>query len=492
LNPQDLIKVIRTRWLTVVSTAGITLFGAVAYTLIQTPIYEASTRLFVSTSLGISANDMYQGNRLSQERVLSYTLLIMGTTLAERAIDRLNLDMDAETLKENITAKAKPNTVLIELSVLDKSPVQARDIANALSDEFVSMVGELETPNPGARPDARVVIEQRAKIPSEPVAPRPVLNIALGAFIGGLLGVGLALLRETLDNTVKNRDTLEAISGTGLVGVLPLDKTRRLKPALSFDSDNSPSAEAYRKLRTNLQFLSVDNPPRLILVTSSTPNEGKSTSAINIALALAEADNNVLLIDGDMRRPSLHKYLSLVGSVGFSTVLSGGASLDDVLQKTQFPRLTVLTAGSIPPNPSELLGSLAAKKILGELRDRFDYAIIDSSPLLAVTDGAILAAEVDGTILLVRAGKTKRDQLAHSVKMLTDVGATILGAVLSFVSPSGSSGYGYGYGYGYYSYSYGSTGAEGGDDHSRAKTHSETSDGSIQGDKSASHDDRSS
>ena len=164
-----------------------------------------------------------------------------------------------------------------------------------------------------------------------------------------------------------------------------------------------------------MQFLAVDNPPRVIVVTSSMPSEGKTTTAINIALALAEAEHNVVLVDGDMRRPKLDKYLDLVGSVGFSTVLSGRASLDEVLQKTRFPGLTVLTSGAVPPNPSELLGSLAAKKVLSELRAQFDYVIVDSSPLLAVTDAAILAADSDGVLIMARFGQTKREQLAHAV-----------------------------------------------------------------------------
>ena len=213
-----------------------------------------------------------------------------------------------------------------------------------------------------------------------------------------LLGIGLAVLRDLLDNTVKDRQTLEEITGAGIVGSIPLDKERRKQPAISFESDNSAIAEAFRKLRTNLQFLAVDNPPRVIVVTSSMPNEGKSTTAINIALALAEAEHNVVLVDGDMRRPMLDKYLDLVGPVGFSTVLSGGASLDEALQKTRFPGLTVLTSGAVPPNPSELLGSLAAKKLLSEMRAQFDYVIVDSSPLLAVTDAAILAAGADGVL----------------------------------------------------------------------------------------------
>jgi receptor protein-tyrosine kinase len=174
---------------------------------------------------------------------------------------------------------------------------------------------------------------------------------------------------------------------------------------------------------------------------------------INIALALAEAEHNVVVVDGDLRRPRLGKYLDLVGSVGFSTILSGGAPLDDVLQKTKFSNLTALTSGPIPPNPSELLGSLAAKKMFSDLRKKFDYVIVDSSPLLAVTDGAILAAEADGAIVAVRAGKTKRDQLAHGIGMLRDVDAKLLGAVLTMLPTRGSGSYSYNYYY--YGGSYG-------------------------------------
>lgn len=386
----------------------------------------------MSTSAGSSLNDLYQGGRFSQDRVLSYTELLMGDTLAQRTIDKLGLNATAASLKGRIKATAKPDTVLIDVSALDESPIRARDIANALSDEFVVLVAELETPPDGRRqPDARVIVEQRASIPTGPVVPKPKRNLALGLVAGLLLGVGLAVARDRLDNTVKDRATLENITGVGVVGSIPLDKERRTAPAISFDNDKSTTAEAFRKLRTNLQFISVDHPPRLIVVTSSAPREGKSTTAINIALALAEAEHEVVLVDGDMRRPTLHKYLGLLGAVGFSTVLSGRIPLQQALQSTKYPRLTVLAAGVIPPNPSELLASLAAKNALNELRSHFDYVIVDSSPLLAVTDGAILAANADGALMMVRHGETKREQVAQAFGSLANVGASLLGAVLT-------------------------------------------------------------
>ncbi|WP_319453722.1 MULTISPECIES: polysaccharide biosynthesis tyrosine autokinase [unclassified Mycobacterium] len=435
MSLQSFIKLLRSRWVTVCLTILVAVLGSVAVTLLTTPLYQASTRLFVSTSTGgASASDLYQGNRLSQERVLSYTELLMGETLAQRTVDKLGLEISSQALQQNVKASAKLDTVLITVAVLDQSPIRARDVANTLSDEFVAMVRELETPA-GGRADARVVVEQRASIPGYPVVPKPLRNIVIGLVLGTALGIGLAVLRDALDNTVKDRQTLEELTRVGIVGSIPLDKERRNKPAIAFDTDNSAIAEAFRKLRTNLQFLAVDNPPRVIVVTSSMPNEGKSTTAINIALALAEAEHNVVLVDGDMRRPMLDKYLDLVGSVGFSTVLSGRATLSEVLQKTRFPGLTVLTAGTVPPNPSELLGSLAAKKVLSEMRAQFDYVIVDSSPLLAVTDAAVLAANADGVLIMARFGQTKHDQLAQALGNLEDVGASVLGAVFT-MTPS--------------------------------------------------------
>lgn len=439
------LKLLRSRWITVCVTTLLAVLAGVAITLLTTPLYQASTRLFVSTTSGASASELYQGNRLSQDRVFSYSEILTGETLAQRTIDKLGLAMSPEALQKHVTASAKPNTVLIRVEVLDESAVRARDIANALSDEFVVMVRELETPPDGTSPNARVVVEKRASIPNNPVIPKTARNIGAGLALGVMLGICLAVLRELLDNTVKDRQTLEEITGVGLVGTIPLDKARRTEPAISFDKDNSTIAESFRKVRTNLQFLAVDNPPRVIVVTSSMPNEGKSVTAINIALALAEAEHDVALIDGDLRRPMLDKYLGLIGSVGFSTVLSGAASLSDVLQKTRFPGLTVLTSGAVPPNPSELLGSLAAEKVLSEMRANFDYVIVDSSPLLAVTDAAILATNSDGALIVARFGQTKREQLAHVVGNLRDVGAPLLGAIFAMAPSRGSASYSYSY-----------------------------------------------
>ena len=441
MNLQNILRILRTRWIPIAAAIVVAMLGTVIITATTTPLYKSSTRLFVSTYAGTSLTDTYQGNLFSQERINSYTVLLTGEVLAQRTVDALHLDISPQALRKEITARSKAGTVLIDVDILDPSPVRARDIANTLSSEFVAMVKQLETSGDGNLPDTRVVVEQPASVSSSPAVPNLIRNLGLGLVAGVLLGVALAVGLDVVDSTVKKLDDLESITGTSVVGEIPVDKPRRTTPAISFANDNSRIAESFRKLRTNLSFLAVDNPPRVIVVTSSIPNEGKTTTAINLALALAEADNNVLLVDGDMRRSMVQEYLKLDGSVGLSTVLSGAVPLSEALQETTFAGLTVLTAGATPPNPSELLASQAAKKLLAELRGQFDYVIVDSSPLLAVTDGTLLAANADGALLLARYGKTRRDQLTHASEALSNVGAALLGAVFTMTPTRNSSSY---------------------------------------------------
>lgn len=447
MNLQNLLRILRLRWITISVVIALAVLAAVAVTVTTTPLYKSSTRLFISTYAGTSLSDTYQGNLLSQERIASYTILLTGEALAQRTVNALHLDMSTQALRSEITARSKAGTVLLDVDVLDPSPVRARDIANTLSNEFVAMVKDLETPGDGTLPDTRVVVEQPAMISSSPAVPNLVRNLGLGLVAGILLGVTFAVGRDALDNTIKKRTDLDSITGVALVGDIPADKARRAVPAIDFGHENSEIAESFRKLRTNLSFLAVDNPPRVIVVTSSIANEGKSTTAINIALVLAEAENNVLLIDGDMRRPAIQDYLKLNSTVGLSTVLSGRVPISEALQETQFSGLTVLAAGSSPPNPSELLASQAAKKLLAVLRGQFDYVIVDSSPLLAVTDAALLSANSDGALLLARYGTTKRDQLTHAADTLRNVGAVLLGTVLTMASSHDRSPYGDAYYY---------------------------------------------
>jgi receptor protein-tyrosine kinase len=205
LNIQHLARLLRSRWIIIGVTVVVTSAVVVATTLLTTPLYQASTRLFVSTTTGRSASEIYEGTLSSQKRSLSYAKLITGESLAQRTADKLHLDLSADALRQKVRVSASSDTVLIDVSVLDPSPTKARDIANALSDEFVVMVRELETPANGGRPDARVTVQQHASLPTSPVIPRTTRNVVFGLALGLLLGIGLAVLRHRLDSTVKTR-----------------------------------------------------------------------------------------------------------------------------------------------------------------------------------------------------------------------------------------------------------------------------------------------
>ncbi|MDJ0398888.1 polysaccharide biosynthesis tyrosine autokinase [Rhodococcus rhodochrous] len=451
MEVHDYLRILQARWKIVAVTTVVAVLAALGASLLTTPQYEAKTRLFVSTSSGASVQEIYQGNLFSQQRVTSYTELLEGTTLAQRTLDKLGLDdLSAVQLANMVTASSTPDTVLIDTAVTDESPERARDLANALSDEFVVMARELETPEDGGPPTARVVVEQYAATPSSPVTPKTTRNVALGLAVGVLLGIALAVLRDRLDNTVKDRAVVEELAGTGVVGVIPLEKARQEEPAIVFADANSGDAEAYREMRTNLQFLEVDNPPRAIVVTSSLPGEGKTTTAVNLALVLAEAGHSVVLVEADLRRPRVTKYLGSLGDAGLSNVLAHTAALEDVLQPTRFDGMWVLAAGGLPPNPSELLGSAHAREVIEDLRSRFDYVIIDAPPLLPVTDAAILTNIADGALLIARYGKTTREQFARAVGNLRAINAPVLGTILA-MTPTKGRGTAYEYRYYYYS-----------------------------------------
>jgi len=430
LTVQEFAKILRARWKLICGTIAIVVLAAVGYSLLAIPQYQASVRLFVSTPSDGTNTQTYDGGLFAERRVLSYTELLTGDIAAQRTIDKLGLDMTPKELRENIEATVPAETVLIDVTVTDSSPTRARDIANTLADEFVVMAAGLETPELGQPPNARVVVQQRAELPTSPVSSKSKRLLAIAAVMGALLGVVIAVIRDRMDDSVKSSDALETATGVGLLADVPFDEQRRTKPLVLFDSDRSAFANAFRELRINLRFLQIAEGPRVLLVTSAVPAEGKTMTAVNLSLALAEAGHDVVIVDGDLRRPGVAASFGLAGGTGFSDVLGGAASLRESLQATGFAHLTALASGAAPGNPTELLESRAAKDALGELGSQFDYVIVDT-PSLLVKDAAILAASAQGVLIVARSGKTRRKQLADAVHTLTRAGAPLLGSVLT-------------------------------------------------------------
>ncbi|WP_241249850.1 polysaccharide biosynthesis tyrosine autokinase [Rhodococcus sp. X156] len=442
----DYFRILRSRWKLVVAVIAAGVLVALSVSLLTTPKYAATTQLFVSTTGQDNTTSAYQGGLFSQQRVTSYSELIKGREVAQRVVDALRLPVSASDVSSGITVKVVPDTVILQVTVTDPSPERARDVANTLAIVFTQLVSELETPQGGATAATKVTVVQQADLPTMAVSPNTRQNVAFGAVLGLLIGLGLALLRDRLDKTVKSRQEVVDSTGASVVGAIPYDSVRPEQPLVSFGEGHSASAEAFRQVRTNLQFLDVDNPPHVVVVTSALPNEGKTTTALNLAFAIGEAGHRVLLVEADLRRPRLARYLRLVENVGLTNVLSGTAELDDVLQPTSNLTVELLAAGPHPPNPSELLGSSRLQDLLADLRTRYDYIIFDAPPLLPVTDAAVLTVQADGAILVARHGHTERDKLARATENLRSVDGRVLGTILNMV-PVKSNGYDYAYYY---------------------------------------------
>lgn len=426
---QDFTRILRTRWKIICGVFLIAVLGAVGYLLLAAPQYQATTRLFVSTTSDGTNTQTNDGGLFAQRRVLSYTQLLQGGLLAQRTIDKLGLDMTAAELQAEITAVAPTDTVLIDVTVQDSSPTRARDIANTLSDEFVVMAAALETPDLGARPNAQIVVQQRAGVPEDPVSPKKARTLGVAGVVGLLLGVLAALVRDRLDPTVRRPEMVESATGVGVVGEIPVEAGHGDGPVVAFGRDDATVADAFRELRTNLQSLEVEPGPRVLLVASSVAGEGRTTTAVNLALALAEADHSVVVVDTDLRRPRVASCLDVPAEVGVSTVLGGGAELSAALQQTRYAGVSVLAAGEVPANPTEVLGTQRFRNLLEQLSSRFDYVVLDSPPL-EVKDAAILSAAVQGVLLVVRYGHSARKQLAATVATLKRAGAPLVGAVV--------------------------------------------------------------
>jgi len=435
LTVQEFGRILRARWKIICGTIAVVVLAAVGYSLLTIPQYQASVRLFVSTPSDGTNTQTYDGGLFAERRVLSYNELLTGDVLAQRTIDKLGLDMTATELRQEVEASVPAETVLIDVTVTDPSPTRARDIANTLADEFVVMAAALETPELGKPPNARVVVQERAELPGSPLNSKSTRILAIAAVMGALLGVVIAVVRDRMDDSVKSSDAVEMVTGVGVLADVPFDDDRTAKPLTLFDSDRSAFANAFRELRINLRFLQIAEGPRVLVVTSCVPAEGRTMTAVNVSLALADAGHNVVVVDGDLRRPGVAASFGLTGQAGLSDVLRGAASLRESLQETGFARLTALTSGSIPADPTELLESRATEDVLSELGELFDYVIVDS-PSLLVPDGAILAASAQGVLLVARSGKIKRRQLADAIHTLRRAGAPLIGSVLTMTPPN--------------------------------------------------------
>lgn len=409
-----------------------------------TPKYQSTATLFVATQTGTTTAEAYQNDTFSQQRVFSYVALATSDQVASRAVDELKAPISARDLQSKISATAINKTVMLNVGVTDSSPAKAQEYAAAVSDQLVAVVAELETSRRGGTPSAAAVVVDDASYPTAPVNLKLWLRIALGAGGGLVIGLLAALLFGVLDKRLRARDGIESATGSLVMGALPKDPVRPNAAVVDLGGDGL-YAERIRELRTNLRFAvppGSSGPPRIIAVTSPSAGDGRTTTAIDLAAALAESGRLVILVDGDMRHPTLVDRLSLddnarVKSVqhGLSTVLLGEDELSDaVIAQVDLGGHTValLPAGPRPPRPGELWATDRAAGLIEQLGRGFDYVIVDTPPLGSYTDGAIVGALTDGAILLARIGGTTASSLRRAVQTLQSAHVTHLGTVVTF------------------------------------------------------------
>jgi len=447
---RDYLRVLRKQWRLIVLCVLLACGAAALVTMNTPPQYQSSVTFFVSTP-GEDTSTVFSGGVFSQQRVRSYADIVAGPATAAAVAEGLE-GVEADDLEGDITAQAVPDTVLLNATVTAGRPEEALTVARAVGSAVPELLTSLERLDAGTSPIKVTVVEQ-PELPEGASAPRPARNLALAGVLGLLLGVGLAVAREALDNTVKSPDDVRAATGGPVLGLIAFDSGASKRPLIVQDSPRSARAEAFRQLRTNLQFVSVTGSLKSFVITSSVPKEGKSTTACNLALSLTQAGVRVCLVEGDLRRPRVADYLGLEGAIGLTSVLIRQVTLDDALQPWGDGTLEVLPSGPLPPNPSELIASAGMDELLRSLEQRFDLVLVDAPPLLPVTDGALLAALTDGAVLSVRTRTTRREQLTQATAALQAVDAKVLGVVLNMVPTRGPDAYqAYGYGYGYGSY----------------------------------------
>ncbi|MFJ3958962.1 polysaccharide biosynthesis tyrosine autokinase [Arthrobacter sp. NPDC090010] len=459
----DYWKILRAHW---ISVLGITVLGvlvAFGWSLLQPKVYSADASGIVSVGINKDIGTAMAGESYSKSRAKSYLDAAKSRTVAEYVISDLKLkDTTPEQLLARVSAQNPLDTATLKFSAEGSTPESARDLAEAWVRAVGKQVSELENVGGNSQEKSIVVFRSldSAQLPTSPTSPNTKLALVIGLAAGFVVAILYAFLRNVFDRRIRSAVKVEAETGLSVIGTVPFNKNfdnahRIVSSHGGNDLENTRTqdhavAEAIRELRTNLQFMDVDNPPRIIVVSSALPGEGKTTVIANLAQTIAASGQRVVVVDGDLRRPTVAKTFGLLTTIGLTDVLIGRAKLNEVLQSWgETDNLYVLGAGSVPPNPSELLGSNVMHKMLEDLAQHA-IVLIDAPPLLPVTDAAILTARTDGALVVARAGKSTYDELKRALHNLEKVKGRPLGIIINGV-PRKSSG-GDGYGYQYYTY----------------------------------------
>ncbi len=446
MDLRDYALAIRRSWVIIVLSAllGVGVWAGISY--LMPPKYESASQLYLSVRTGGgSIGDLTEGAMYSHQVVNSYVDIITSSIVLDPTVAYLDLDMTGDELAKQVSAESPADSTLINITAVSEDPQEAAAIASTVGVSFQEVMHNILEPETEAGTSPVVVtVTQEPVVPEDPVSPNIPLNLVLGLIMGLAVGVAIAVLRSALDNRLHTVGDVESVTDKPILGAIAYDAKAKGNPMLDLTKSQSRRAEAYRSLRTNLQYINVGAPHHILAVTSSNPHEGKTTTSLNLAAAVAQAKKKVAVVEGDLRNPSFAKYLDIEGGAGLTDVLVGLADAEDVLQQWGDDEFYILPAGRVPPNPSELLGSERMTEVLAELEKRFDYVIIDAPPVLSVTDAAVIGKQAAGMLVVVAAGSTTKHDLDASLQTLETAGVNVFGVVATKLPLKGPQSYRYG------------------------------------------------
>lgn len=430
MDPAQLLEALVRRWPLVLVLALLGGGAGAAHSLLSPPRYEASTTVFFSLEGGETVNELAQGSTYTQSLVQSYAEIarlpvVLGPVAAE-----LGVAGGASALGRVVTVQAPADTSLLQVVAADASPERAAALADAVAEQVAVTTGELA---PSQQDDAGVVqvtTVEAAVVPEEPSSLPLLLEVLLGLAAGALVGLGALVLLEVLTTPVRDRDAVRRLTTAPVLAEVPRDPRADRHPVPTRTRPGDARADAFRVLRTNVRFLQSTDQVRAVVVTAAAPGGGATSTAVNLAATTAELGARVLLVDADLRSPRVGALLGLDAEPGLSAVLDGARPLEDAVQRWGAPGLDVLVAGAPPGDPSSLLASPRAERLLAEVRDAYDLVVLDAPALLGVADAAALAGLADGAVLVVDGRRTTQRTVSAALERLELAGAGVLGVVL--------------------------------------------------------------
>ncbi|MCE1174091.1 MAG: polysaccharide biosynthesis tyrosine autokinase [Propionibacteriales bacterium] len=436
---------LRGRWLLIVLMGLLGTSIALIISAVQAPKYTASADVFVTVTSGQSTGDLAQGSTFSQDQARNFAAVVTKEIVLGPVIKQFGLTITLDDMRKNVEVDVPLNTSVISIKVTDRDPAKAAALANAVANQLSSAVASLTpTVNDVKGAPVRAELIEAAGVPNKPSSPIVPLYAVLGLLAGLVLAIAYLVVVELVVARVDSSEQVEALTGSVVLASVPRDRRVSRHPIAVTALPLSLRAEAIRHVRTALKFLPGEV-NQTFVITSSVSGEGKSTTAANIAAAFAAEGLSTCLVEADLRRPRLEGLLDLTGGPGLSDIVVGQCQIEDTVQSWGPDDLQVILVGTIPPNASELLGSSRGQEALRMIASRFDITIIDTPPLTAVTDAAIIGRMFDGVVMVVGGGKVRTSELRQSMGALAVADVPIRGTVLNLAKEDASRPYAYAY-----------------------------------------------